>query len=87
MSLIEKIYDGQNIGRDVYKALPSSTKEERLYAKLKESLSEEQMTLLNEFMEEVIERMGNEQQRAYRLGFQTGMKITIEVYDQKTEED
>ena len=87
MSLIEKIYDGQNIGRDVYKALPSSKKEERLYAKLKESLSEEQMTLLNEFMEEVIERMGNEQHRAYRLGFRTGMKITIEVYDQKTEED
>lgn len=87
MSLIEKIYDGQNIGRDSYKALPSSKKEERLYVKLKESLSEEQMALLNEFMEEVIERMGNEQQRAYRLGFQTGMKITIEVYDQKTEED
>lgn len=87
MSLIEKIYDGQNIGRDVYKALSSSKREERLYAKLKESLSEEQMALLNEFMEEVIERMGNEQQRAYRLGFQTGMKITIEVYDQKTEED
>ena len=87
MSLIEKIYDGQNIGRDVYKALLSSKREERLYAKLKESLSEEQMTLLNEFMEEVIERMGNEQQRAYRLGFRTGMKITIEVYDQKTEED
>lgn len=87
MSLIEKIYDGQNIGRDVYKALSSSKREERLYVKLKESLSEEQMALLNEFMEEVIERMGNEQQRAYRLGFQTGMKITIEVYDQKTEED
>lgn len=86
MSLIEKIYDGQNIGRDVYKALSSSKREERLYVKLKESLSEEQMALLNEFMEEVIERMGNEQQRAYRLGFQTGMKITIEVYDQKTEE-
>lgn len=62
MSLIEKIYDGQNIGRDAYKALSSSKRE-------------------------VIERMGNEQQRAYRLGFQTGMKITIEVYDQKTEED
>lgn len=87
MSLIEKIYDGQNIGRDSYKALPSSKKEERLYVKLKESLSEEQMALLNEFMEEVIERMGNEQQRAYRLGFRTGMKITIEVYDQKTEEN
>lgn len=87
MSLIEQIYDGQNIGRDVYKALSSSKREERLYVKLKESLSEEQMTLLNEFMEEVIERMGNEQQRAYRLGFRTGMKITIEVYDQKTEED
>lgn len=87
MSLIEKIYDGQNIGRDTYKALSSSKREERLYVKLKESLSEEQMALLNEFMEEVIERMGNEQQRAYRLGFQTGMKITIEVYDQKTEED
>lgn len=87
MSLIEKIYDGQNIGRDVSKALSSSKREERLYVKLKESLSEEQMALLNEFMEEVIERMGNEQQRAYRLGFQTGMKITIEVYDQKTEED
>lgn len=87
MSLIEKIYDGQNIGRDVYKALSSSKREERLYVKLKESLSEEQMALLNEFMEEVIERMGNEQQRAYRLGFRTGMKITIEVYDQKTEED
>lgn len=87
MSLIEKIYDGQNIGRDVYKALSSSKREERLYVKLKESLSEEQMALLNEFMEEVIERMGNEQQRAYRLGFQTGMKITIEVYDQKAEED
>ena len=86
MSLIEQIYDGHNIGRDAYKALPSSKREEMLYAKLKESLSEEQMTLLNEFMEEVIERMGNEQQRAYRLGFQTGMKITIEVYDQKTEE-
>ena len=86
MSLIEKIYDGQNIGRDVYKALSSSKREERLYVKLKESLSEEQMALLNEFMEEVIERMGNEQQRAYRLGFRTGMKITIEVYDQKTEE-
>lgn len=55
MSLIEKIYDGQNIGRDAYKALSSSKREERLYAKLKESLSEEQMTLLNEFMEEVIE--------------------------------
>ena len=87
MSLIEKIYDGQNIGRDVYKALSSSKREERLYVKLKESLSEEQMTLLNEFMEEVIERMGNEQHRAYRLGFRTGMKIIIEVYDQKTEED
>ncbi len=87
MSLIEKIYDGQNIGRDVYKALSSSKREERLYVKLKESLSEEQMALLNEFMEEVIERMGNEQHRAYRLGFRTGMKITIEVYDQKTEED
>lgn len=87
MSLIEKIYDGQNIGRDASKALSSSKREERLYVKLKESLSEEQMALLNEFMEEVIERMGNEQQRAYRLGFQTGMKITIEVYDQKTEED
>lgn len=87
MSLIEKIYDGQNIGRDAYKALSSSKREESLYVKLKESLSEEQMALLNEFMEEVIERMGNEQQRAYRLGFQTGMKITIEVYDQKTEED
>lgn len=45
------------------------------------------MTLLNEFMEEIIERMGHEQHRAYRLGFRTGMKITIEVYDQKTEED
>lgn len=87
MSLIEKIYDGQNIGRDVYKALSSSKREERLYVKLKESLSEEQMALLNEFMEEVIERMGTEQHRAYRLGFRTGMKITIEVYDQKTEED
>ena len=87
MSLIEKIYDGQNIGRDVYKALSSSKREESLYVKLKESLSEEQMALLNEFMEEVIERMGNEQHRAYRLGFRTGMKITIEVYDQKTEED
>ena len=87
MSLIEKIYDVQNIGRDVYKALSSSKREERLYVKLKESLSEEQMALLNEFMEEVIERMGNEQHRAYRLGFRTGMKITIEVYDQKTEED
>ena len=87
MSLIEQIYDGQNIGRDVYKALSSSKREERLYVKLKESLSEEQMALLNEFMEEVIERMGNEQHRAYRLGFRTGMKITIEVYDQKTEED
>ena len=87
MSLIEKIYDGQNIGRDVYKALSSSKREERLYVKLKESLSEEQMALLNEFMEEVIERMGNEQHRAYRLGFRTGMKIIIEVYDQKTEED
>lgn len=87
MSLIEKIYDGQNIGRDASKALSSSKREERLYVKLKESLSEEQMALLNEFMEEVIERMGNEQQRAYRLGFRTGMKITIEVYDQKTEED
>ena len=87
MSLIEKIYDGQNIGRDASKALSSSKREERLYAKLKESLSEEQMALLNEFMEEVIERMGNEQHRAYRLGFRTGMKITIEVYDQKTEED
>ena len=41
----------------------------------------------DEIMEEIIERMGNEQQRAYRLGFRTGMKITIEVYDQKTEED
>ena len=87
MSLIEKIYDGQNIGRDASKALSSSKREERLYVKLKESLSEEQMALINEFMEEVIERMGNEQQRAYRLGFRTGMKITIEVYDQKTEED
>ena len=87
MSLIEKIYDGQNIGRDAHKALSSTKREERLYVKLKESLSEEQMALLNEFMDEVIERMGNEQHRAYRLGFQTGMKITIEVYDQKTEED
>ena len=87
MSLIEKIYDGQNIGRDAHKALSSTKREERLYVKLKESLSEEQMALLNEFMDEVIERMGNEQHRVYRLGFQTGMKITIEVYDQKTEED
>ena len=80
MNILKELYYGRlaEISRTSKFNIKKLNKEEELYNKLKENLSQEGPKLLKEYLELYDERLDKFAEEKYTIGFKTGLLIGVE---------
>lgn len=82
-TILSKIYNGQIDFIDENPPIKTSKKELDLYAKLEQSLTEEQFEIFEEFLECYADRLSDYQEYTFKQGAKFGFNLVKELYEIK----